>query len=287
MKRSRARWLLILGVTSAWLRSEAPAQTEEPGKEPAVNATPDYSKLDLRGNGHTQDSFSLAVQCAARLFGKNVDYETVYSLSGNAFAPAINKGEDCTAWWHVQGWQADKAMDTVASGLGLRVERVEIPPHELSPEDSEEEIERKALLARKKCAAVVRESMGKGAVVLTGGGWRVRAEEGFAPWCWWGIVTKAGQDGDIRGACLGADPGRASGFRDRPLDYLGSCWAVSPGEPAPDADGLDATVLRQAVARIRGTGPYAATEKSVYGLVPRLRSSAPDFGELKSCILVL
>ena len=231
-----------------------------------MRTVPEYSKLDLKGNGHTQDSFSLVVEDAVRLLGKDVAYETIYCLSGNAFAPAIDLGEDCTAWWHVQGWQADRAMTTVAQSLGFRAERLELPPDKLDPTDAGEVFERKALVSRKKCASIIRNRMEEGAVIITDGGWRVRTEEGFAPWCWWGIITRATDGGDIRGTCLRADTGKATGFRDRPLDYLGGGWAISPGEQAPAADEVDEVVLRQAVARIRGDEPYTATKISVYGL---------------------
>ena len=266
MSQSRACVLLLLSITLASIQTAAAAQPPPPKGEPESTALPDYSTLDLKGNGHTQDSFSLAVQAAAGLLGMDADYQAIYCLSGNAFAPAIDRGEDCTAWWHVQGWQADEAMDTVAAALGLHAARLELPPNGFSAADSQDEFARKALIARKGCAAIVRSEMDDGSVVMTDGGWRIQMQEGFTPWCWWGIVTGATEDGDLRGACLGAHPGKALGFRDRPLDYLGGSWAISPGEATLGADQVDAAVLEQAVARIRGTGPYAATERPAYGL---------------------
>ena len=245
---------------------KALATVEQKQEGVTVSGKPDYSKLNFKGNGHTQDSFSLAVQAAGRLLGKRPDYETIYCLSSNAFSPAIDLGENCTAWWHVQGWQGDKAMEAVASRIGLRAERLELPPDNLSPKDSKAVFERKALEHRKACAKLLREKIDAGAVVLTSGGWKVRTKEGFAPWCWWGIITKATDDGDIRGACLGASPGRAVGFRDRPLDYLGHCWALSPAKPALTAHQADLKMLEQAVARIRGKGPFKADKRTTYGL---------------------
>jgi len=227
---------------------------------------PDYSKLVLEGNGHTQDSFSLAIQAAARLLGREADYETVYCLSSNAFSPAIDLGENCTAWWHVQGWQGDECIGTVAGAVGLHAERLDLPPHGLSPEDPEEVFQQKAIEHRKACASILRAKMDAGAVILTTGGWKVRTEEGFAPWCWWGIVTRATDDGDLRGACLGADPGKATGFRDRPLDFLGDCWILSVAKVAIRPDEARTVALRQAIARIRGRGLFRAEKRSVYGL---------------------
>ncbi len=225
----------------------------------------DYSKLKLEGNGHTQDSFSLAVQAAARLLGKRPDYEMIYCLSSNAFAPAIDKGEDCTAWWHVQGWMGDRATETVAGRLGLRTERLALPPDELSPGNSKEVFERKALAARKRAATVLRKAMEAGKVVITSGGWRTRDGGGFVPWCWWGIITRADDDGNIAGSCLRAVPGQRRGVT-RPMDYVGDRWAISSGKPTLTAHEADVTMLRQAVARIRGTGACKEDKRAAYGL---------------------
>lgn len=53
--------------------------------------------LTLDGSGH-DDTFSRAVTAAARLLGRDADYETVLALSTNAFAPVIQPGEDCMSW---------------------------------------------------------------------------------------------------------------------------------------------------------------------------------------------
>lgn len=221
---------------------------------------------NLKGNGHTQDSFSLIVHEAARLLAVETDYETIHALSGNAFAPAINTGENCTAWWHVEGRMGDRAMRTVAAAIGLRAERLEIPSHGLTPEDSEEAFERKALRARQQSARVINEALQDSAVVLTSGGWRVRGDDGFAPWGWWGIVTKAADDGALSGACLGADPSRPTGYADRPLDYLGTTWALRAAQPGMSPADIDGITLIHAVARVRGTPPFASEGEAVYGL---------------------
>ncbi|MHC4716019.1 MAG: hypothetical protein ACYS5V_03555, partial [Planctomycetota bacterium] len=252
------------------LAAEGVMLAATPGRPSAVTPSawspPDYSKLRYEGNGHTQDTFSLSVQAAAKLLGVDADYETIYCLSGNAFAPAINKGEDCIAWWHVYGGMGDRAMATVAGRLGLNAERLALPPDNLDPKDPKDVYERKALVHRKACAAVLRQAMQSGAVVINSDGWQVRAKEGLAPWCWWGIVTKVADDGDIRGACLGADPGKVIGFRDRRLEYLGTCLAISPAKPGLSQRQADPAMLRQAVARVRGETPYESGNKGIYGL---------------------
>lgn len=253
----------LLLAAAVGSEDEGPAQSASTG---GSRGKPDYTALVLKGDGHVQDSFSLTVQAAARVLGRDADYATVYCLSGNAFAPAINKAETCPSWWHVYGWQADEAMDTVATALGLRAQRLEMPPDQLRPDDPRDVAERKLRAARKRWAAVVRQEMRHDAVVITDGGWRVQMDTGLAPWCWWGVVTRASRGGDMNGACLGAGPGTEQGLRDRPLDFLGGCWALRADGPGRAAEALDATVLAQAVARVRGTGVYAAAADSAYGL---------------------
>jgi hypothetical protein len=108
--------------------------------------------------------------------------------------------------------------------------------------------------------------MDAGAVVLTTGGWKVQTEEGFAPWHWCGIITHATDDGEMSGSCLGFDSQKARGFSDRPLEYLGACWALSPGEVTMGRPEARTAVLQQAVQRIRGQGPFEAGKRTVYGL---------------------
>jgi len=176
-------------------------------------------ELDLRGNGVTHDSLSLAIKAAAELLGCETDYETIYCLSSNAFAPAIDLGEPATCWWHLNGLQSDKCLETVAAAIGLKVEYGDLHPDNLDATLRDEVFDRMALRHRKACAGLLREKMAQGTVFLTIGGFKVETEEGFSPWCWWGIVTQVNEDGDFRGACLKADFGNPPGFANRPIDY--------------------------------------------------------------------
>ncbi len=63
-----------------------------------------------------------------------------------------------------------------------------------------------------------------------------------------------------------APQSKATGFRDRPLDYLGTCWALSPGKVTMGPEEARSVAFRHAVARIRGRGLFEAEERSVYGL---------------------
>jgi hypothetical protein len=58
---NRLAMCVLLGVTMI-----AGCATNE---RAAVAVKPDYSTLDFKGNGHTQDTFSLAVAAAAKLLG--------------------------------------------------------------------------------------------------------------------------------------------------------------------------------------------------------------------------
>jgi hypothetical protein len=86
----REFWFAVLGLA-------AMALPAHPGA--AAGAKPDYAALSLQGQGHMQDSFALTVQAAARLLGREVDYDTVAALSINSFSPGLDPKEDCTAWW--------------------------------------------------------------------------------------------------------------------------------------------------------------------------------------------
>jgi len=219
----------------------------------------DYSKLELKGNGHEQDSFSLALVAATKLLGKDADYESVYCLSSNAFAPAIDAGESCAAWWHMYG--GDSGLDILSGRLGLKVAPFDIPAGDFTPtpEDSQEDFGRKIVAQRKAAAPVLQKAMNEGHVLLTVNGWQVRTERGLVPWCWWGIITEARDDGTILGAQM-------NGYRDNPLDFVGKCYAVYPAEPALGPHEADMKMLQRAVERIRGRKPEPHGDKLRLGL---------------------
>ena len=53
-------------------------------KEPIVTTAPDYSTLRLKGNMQTQNSFALTVHAAAKLLGKEADYQDSYHPSASS-----------------------------------------------------------------------------------------------------------------------------------------------------------------------------------------------------------
>ena len=223
------------------------ATTSEGAGKPS-NAKPDYSKLKLEGHGMAQDSWSLAIQAAARIVGKDADYDTIYALSTNAFAPTIDTGEGCQAWWHMFG--RDSGVDIVADRLGLKIEPLALPEGTYTPQDTEEVFERKAAEQRKAAAPILRRAMTEGRMLLTTYGWRVHTDHGFVPWCWWGIITDVQPDGAIVGAQL-------NGRLDNPLDFVDTCYAVSTKEPSLGRRDADLMMLKRAIERIRGRKPEA------------------------------
>ena len=206
----------------------------------------DMCSLRLRGDGHGQDSFSLTVQAVAAVLGKRVGYERLLALSGNGFAPAYRRDESCTAWWGM--YDRDRSMDLVGRAVGLRFRLLPKPPEGIAlPE------------ARKHAAGQVREAMAAGQVVITDGGWNVFTPSGLNPWCWWGVVTEAEEDGTIQGACL-------NGRTDNLIEWPYSYWGVSPAEPELSEHEADVQMLRRAVARIRGDRKPFLSGGTVFGL---------------------
>jgi hypothetical protein len=202
-----------------------------------VKAKPDYSKLHLKGDDHAEDSFSLTVQAVARLYGIDVDYETIYALSGNGFAPGIHPPEDCRQLQRTH--DRGQCLDIVAGRLGLVLRPLDL---------------------RKDPTpwAAISKALDRGEVVVASRGWL------DAPYTWWGIILEAPTHGPMN-AIRGATQ---NGRRDNRLDHAGRCWAVSVGNPGLTPEQADIAMLRRAVARIRGDKePFLFREdKVVYGL---------------------
>jgi hypothetical protein len=202
-----------------------------------VKVKPDYSKLYLKGDDHAEDSFSLTLQAVSRLYGMDVDYETIYALSGNGFAPGIHPPEDCRQLQRTH--DRGQCLDIVAARLGMV----------LRPLD---------LRNDPKPWTAIGEALGRGEVVVTSRGWL------DAPYTWWGIILEAPTNGPMN-AIRGATQ---NGRKDNRLDHVGRCWAVSMGKPTLTAEQADVAMLQRAVARIRGDKePFLfAEDKVVYGL---------------------
>jgi RNA polymerase sigma factor (sigma-70 family) len=189
---------------------------------------PDYSRLHLEGDHHRLDSFSLTMQAVARLFGGDVDYETLYGLSTNGFAPDIYPAEPCRSFWRMHG--RGQCLDVVAAYLGLNVRPMGVG----TPE-------------------AIREAFARDEVVVMDRGWDTDI------YCWWGIITQAPEDGWIRGATQ-------NGQTDTPLDHFGRCWALTAGRPTLTQGQADRAMLERAVARIRADREPFLPGEVIYGL---------------------
>ncbi|MHC4202304.1 MAG: RNA polymerase sigma factor, partial [Planctomycetota bacterium] len=188
----------------------------------------DYSKLALEGDHWRDDSFSLVMRAVARLFGREADHETVYALSANGFAPDVRPGDPCCkGTWRMFG--RGRNMDVVAAYLGLAVRKLEFPkPPPLPAPDGQGRkwgtpAYNEWLDNRKKaCAAIVREALGTGAVVIADGGWRNHE------WFLWGVITEARPDGTIIGKTL--SPPLKGDLDYCFMDHIRSYWTVTPAD---------------------------------------------------------
>ncbi len=209
--------------------------------------TSDISNLVFHGDSRRDDTFSLAMQAVARHLGKDDEYEKLYVVAGNAFAPDIRPGEPEKSSWHVQG--RGRNIDMVCASLGLSFRPVVyspqpggIPPR---PEIPEALAQWQKLYWRQPIAGMIREALAYGGVVLSMGEWSspdlLRTQ--------WGLVLSASHDGEMAGA---ASNGRA----DNAIDFVRDGWIISATEGGPTLSGeaLDMEILRRASSRIAGVG---------------------------------
>lgn len=225
----------------------------------------DCSKLDLRADHLTVDSFSLSVQAAARLLGRDVDYETVYVLSTNCFAPGIRPEEPCKESWVLQA--RSRSIDLVARGVGLEwtyppntAELNDVPPAPDAPWGSPENDAWLREWHRKPMVRHVRRLIAEGKVIVSQGEWKAVPRTVGVSWCDWGIITGATDDGTIFGAST-------NGQLDNPTDYIRDGHVLSPGKPTLTDHEADLAVLERAVHRIRGDAdPYRPDDHFVFGL---------------------
>jgi len=211
----------------------------------AFTPRPYLSKLVLQGDGYTQDSFSLAFQAAANIFGRNADYETIYALSTNAFCPGIeDTHQQHKSFWHVQAWLGDKAIHTLCARYGLIPSRLDSPGFAGD-----------AGAYRRAIVPTILQTMQAGNVVLVDGGW----EDNAPYWPWAGIITDVQPGGVIFGATL-------NGRQDNPLKRPRGIWSIAPAAMALPPHEADIALLRLIAARIRSQAPFEARSQSIYGL---------------------
>ena len=222
----------------------------------------DLSNLVFRGDPRRDDTFSFAMQAVARHFGKPDDYDKLYVVSGNAFAPDIRQGEPEKSGWHVQG--RGRNIDLVCAYLGLTFRPVVyspqpggIPPR---PEIPEVLGQWQKLYWRQPIAGLIRETIAHGGLVLSMGEWSspdLLATE-------WGVVLSASHEGDMAGSASNGRP-------DNPIDFVRDGWIINaaPGGSTLSHEALDMEILRRASSRIAGVGERPlepGPRKIVFGL---------------------
>lgn len=222
------------------------------GQRPDGGRKPSYSDLRLRGDGFTEDSFCLAIEASGRLLGKEIEYERLLAMTSNAFAPGFDTGNVCKELWVVQGWVSHIGVTgPLWRALGLRCEAIHLPQRAKDPN-----AERQRHLA---AAQVIRDTMGRGMVVVTSGGWEHR-KQFVEPW-WAGIVTEVTPEGDVLGAHL-------NGRTDNVLADLtpGEMFAVSLPETSDETPSDAVELLRVAVARSRAEGVFKKGPYTAFGI---------------------
>ncbi|MBN1942579.1 MAG: M56 family metallopeptidase, partial [Phycisphaerae bacterium] len=253
--------LILLGCLGLPTTAERKADSQEQPSSPAKEKQPvniNYSKLELKGNHETQDAFSLVVQAAARLYGRDVDYETLYALSTNAFAPDIRLDEPTKCHWQVQG--RGRCLDLVARRIGLNVHMLPQPDRGKTPPAPDDPAQREAWLRtyyRLPFVEPVRQALAAGEVIITDRVWDYRD----AFWCDWGIILEARDNGTLIGATT-------NGKKDNRMSHIGpSVPVLSNGESTISAHDADVEMLRLAFYRIHGSERFAPGPESGKGVV--------------------
>jgi hypothetical protein len=216
----------------------------------------DTTGLTFQGDGFRADSFCLAVQAAAQLVGRKIEYDLLLAVTGNAFAPGFDTGNDWKELWVAEAWVSHIGVPPEAwEELGLAVEPVSLPPAVAGGKNPDAERDR-----HRACARILAAAMAEGKVVVTTGGWAFKDwRRQPEPW-WAGIVTEVAEDGTVRGAHL-------NGRTDNELAGLAQGELLSVRPLAATAEGVATLpVLRTALARIRAQGPFRRGAYTAFGL---------------------
>jgi RNA polymerase sigma factor (sigma-70 family) len=240
--------LIVVAAVGTYLLS--PGGDMNTTGQPATAASASaqsLAELRFQGDIYRQDSFSMAMQAAARHFGKQIKYEEMLALSGNAFAPALRPGEPERSFWAIQG--GGRNIDLVCRRLGL-IFRPFPRPEDLGQTIAPKPTDPAAIKAwefesyRKPVIAAVRDALARGELILSMG--EFLNGDGVT-WTEWGIVTEARDDGTIWGAA-------SNGRLDNRIDFIRDGWfiALDPAGPSLSAGQAQREVLRRAALRIRG-----------------------------------
>lgn len=83
--------------------------------------------LDIQANPNVHDSFIACLCAILESWGQSTNYAYVAGLSGVAFSPVLDTGEDCRAWWTEGG--DDIHLDFLGRALGFTIEKVTSQQH--------------------------------------------------------------------------------------------------------------------------------------------------------------
>ena len=86
-------------------------------------AIPDVA-IEMQGDPNAHDSFVAGLCGILKSWNRDVDYAYVAGLSGIAFSPVLDTGEDCRAWWTEGG--DDIRRDVLGQALGFTVEKIQV-----------------------------------------------------------------------------------------------------------------------------------------------------------------
>lgn len=211
----------------------------------------------------------MAMQAACRYFGKTVDYETIYALSGNCFAPDIRPSEPSHCHWQLQG--RERNLDLVCARLGLSSRPFDVrqnPPNgcpSTFPKDAAGLEAWKADYRRPVMESVER-TLKDGNLLLSMGEWFSSPE---VLWTEWGFVTTIDPRGTKRRPDGGLFGYASNGSGDNEVNFVRDGYFITHGKVAVEPEEAEREVLRRAVARIRGDGqpPFdTGDRKIVFGV---------------------
>ncbi|MGC9521204.1 MAG: hypothetical protein ACP5HG_04905 [Anaerolineae bacterium] len=84
--------------------------------------TATQERVCIRGDPNQIDSFVACLVAVLHAWDRPVGYDWIAGLSGVAFSPVLEPGEDCMAWWMEAG--SDARIPFLGRTLGFTVERV-------------------------------------------------------------------------------------------------------------------------------------------------------------------
>lgn len=208
--------------------------------------------LSFTGDIYRRDAFSMAMVAACRCFGKAVDYDTVFALSGNGFAPDIRPGEPERSFWPYQG--RERNLDLVCSALGLsyRAFNVAQAPSGGCPSSfpkAADQMDEWRATYRSPVIDEVERIWANGEALLSMGEWFYTPQV-----CWteWGFVTSTDMHGSRRRPDGGLYGYASNGRGDNEVDFVRDGYVLGLRSAPTRATDTDRQILKRASDRIMG-----------------------------------